>query len=454
MVRFLRLVVSVFFRQVSVAGAENIPPDGPVIFCGNHPNSLLDPLVIITTCGRKVHFAAKDTLFKNHALRVFLNALGCVPIFRKMDHAQSSGGPVASNEGTFRALHDVLEGGGAMGIFPEGISHDTSQLSRLKTGAARVALGLVKKNPELVVRLVPCGLTYVRRKRFRSRVLVQFGPPILIGTEQLREHEDEQRERVVALTAELDVAMRGLTVNAEDWETIRVLDAVRRLYQPAHLDLAQRVELARRFNAVYAEVRTNPDIVGLLARVGAYQERLDEAGLKDSDVTRELGPVEAGFRAALNFIRVAFWAPAALPGLVLHLPLGFAASWGGRHLTPRSDVTATTKLVIGMGLVMLTYAVLVLLAWLSGGRQTAFIVGLLLPVSGYATLRVLERGASIKRLCLHGWRAVALRRELKILRHQRQALRAGVLDAVKAYLPDDMHRMVADPRFTAEDLGH
>ena len=56
---FLRVVVRVFFRQIEVAGLENVPREGPVIFAGNHPNSLIDPILIITSCGRKVHFAAK-----------------------------------------------------------------------------------------------------------------------------------------------------------------------------------------------------------------------------------------------------------------------------------------------------------------------------------------------------------------------------------------------------------
>ena len=41
----------------------------------NHPNSLIDPILIITTCGRKVHFAAKDTLFKGRLLRAVLRGL-------------------------------------------------------------------------------------------------------------------------------------------------------------------------------------------------------------------------------------------------------------------------------------------------------------------------------------------------------------------------------------------
>ena len=71
----------------------------------------------------------------------------------------------------------VLGEGGAIGIFPEGLSHDESQLARLKTGAARLALGGAQRTRQ-PIQIVPCGLTFIHPKRFRSRVLVQFGPPI------------------------------------------------------------------------------------------------------------------------------------------------------------------------------------------------------------------------------------------------------------------------------------
>src|SRR5215471_2800770 len=117
------MVTRVFFRQIEVAGIENIPP-GPVIFAGNHPNSLIDPILIITTCGRKVHFAAKDTLFKGRIMRAVLRGLGAVPVARKDDHG--SGGRGATNESAFAAMFEVLERGGTIGIFPEGLSHDES----------------------------------------------------------------------------------------------------------------------------------------------------------------------------------------------------------------------------------------------------------------------------------------------------------------------------------------
>jgi glycerol-3-phosphate O-acyltransferase / dihydroxyacetone phosphate acyltransferase len=135
---FLRAVTRVFFRQIEVVGLENIPASGGVLFAGNHPNSLIDPILIITTCGRKVHFAAKDVLFKRRLMRGVLRGLGAVPIQRRHDHDGDAsrsaadapaGGPGGStapvdNEGAFAAMFAVLADGGAIGIFPEGLSHD------------------------------------------------------------------------------------------------------------------------------------------------------------------------------------------------------------------------------------------------------------------------------------------------------------------------------------------
>ena len=63
LVSFLRLVTRFFFRTIEVVGRDHIPQAGPVIFVGNHPNSLVDPVMITTTCGRPVHLAAREGLF-------------------------------------------------------------------------------------------------------------------------------------------------------------------------------------------------------------------------------------------------------------------------------------------------------------------------------------------------------------------------------------------------------
>ena len=78
-------------------------------------------------------------------------------------------------------LHCVwvqLHSGKAVGIFPEGGSHDRPSLLPLKAGVAVMALGALAKHPNLPLRLVPVGLNYFSGHRFRSRVFVDIGEPL------------------------------------------------------------------------------------------------------------------------------------------------------------------------------------------------------------------------------------------------------------------------------------
>lgn len=437
--RLLRLLIEIFYRQVEVVGLEHVPAEGegPVIFAGNHPNSLLDPALIIAYCGRVVHFAAKDVLFRSRLLRPVLRHLGAVPVARRSDHGD---GPL-DNQGTFDALFGVLAQGRAMGIFPEGLSHDEAQLQRLKTGAARIALGVAAKHGEaLRVRVVPCGLTYVRRKRFRTRVLLQFGPAIEIDAARRAAFAQPEGERaaVRTLTAELDESIRALTVNAADWDTLRVLDGVRRLYQPRGITLQQRIELARRMNAVYPRIKDDPAAAALYGRVAEYLARLRALSLSDRDLRRTIGGGELLLRLLRHLVLLVVYLPLSLPGAILHLPLGLAIGHAGLWFAPRKDVIATTKFVLGLFLVALSFVLIIGAVGWRFGAAAALGAAVLLPLSGHATLRVLERGGAL----LRGLRTLRgllfLRQELAALRAERERLEAEVAAAVERYRPADM----------------
>jgi glycerol-3-phosphate O-acyltransferase/dihydroxyacetone phosphate acyltransferase len=437
---FLRLVASVFFRQIEVVGREHVPaPDeGPVIFAGNHPNSLIDPVLIVVSCGRVVQFAAKDVLFKSGLLRPFLRALGAVPVARRTDHADARQA-AARNELAFDTLYDVLADGGAIGIFPEGLSHDAPQLARLKTGAARIALGVCARHPGLRVRVVPCGLTYMQRKRFRSRVLVQYGPPLEITAAPGAAGADGADPAAVArVTADLDSALRALTVNAADWDTLRVLDGIRRLYQPPRISIEARVELARRFNNEYPRVKDQPEVKALFARVAAYLDRLAAVGLGDRDLERVVPAGEALRRVARHLLLLLVWLPLALPGAVLHAPAGLLVRWTAPLITPRKDVIAATKLLAGMLVVTISYAAgIVWLGWRLGWLA-ALAALVALPLTGFATLRVMDRSASLQRGLRTLARLWSLREEREALRAERAALQDAVVRAVNRFRPEDM----------------
>jgi hypothetical protein len=135
--------------------------------------------------------------------------------------------------------------------------------------------------------------------------------------------------------------------------------------------------------------------------------------------------------------------PLAAPGVVVHAPIGMLMVWAGQRWAPRKDVVGTSKLVIGLLLALLVYAILLsATAWIYGWR--AFAVALiLLPLSAYATVRVLERTASVRRLLVRVARTLVLAREVAALRALRAELEAQIVAAVDRHRPEDMQPLYA-----------
>lgn len=427
--RLLRIATRIFFRQIEVVGRAGLPnPEhSAVVFCGNHPNSLLDPALITAWCGRTVQFAAKDVLFSVPILGHLMRLMGAVPIRRRMDH----GGNAQGNDDAFAALRDVLHQGRAMGIFPEGISHDESQLAPLKTGAARIALTAGAEGCKYPLFIVPVGLVYFTRHRFRSSVLVQFGTPIEVlppmpGT-------DVSQQQVRELTDELDQQIRSLTVNAETWENLRVLDGVRRLYQPDGIDLGERARLARVFNESYPKVAEEPDVRALYDSVRNYLLRLSADNLDDRVIQQGLSLPQIALRVMAHLTLLFISLPLFVIGAPVFLPIGLALKLAGIMIAPRSDAVATTKFVLGFFGITALYAGACFWAFWSLGLWWGLLITALIPAAGGAVIHVIARVNAIRHLLKTTYRVFTLRRELKQLRRERAQLVVRVQDLVEKY---------------------
>ena len=77
--------INLFYNSISVEHQDRIPKKGPVIFAANHPNTMMDPLIVAASCGRRVSFLAKSTLFLNSIVSRLLSMIGIIPVYRKSD---------------------------------------------------------------------------------------------------------------------------------------------------------------------------------------------------------------------------------------------------------------------------------------------------------------------------------------------------------------------------------
>lgn len=320
-----------------------------------------------------------------------------------------------------------------MGIFPEGISHMRSQLAELKTGTARIALGVREKHPDLVVHIVPVGLTYLHRFRARSQVLIHFGEPVRVDDSWSARHQEAPREAARALTEEIEVRLKNLTVNAPDWETMRVLHTARRIYKPdgVHLSLEEYAELMRRFSEGYQRAADSPQILALRTKLEDYRGRLDNLQLRDHDLRRELGLGQMLLKLLGRLVYLLILLPLAVPGFILHLPIILTAIVAGDKLTQRKDVVGTTKLIVAILTVPLVYLVIAGLVFWQLGASWTLVAALALPLSGFATMRVLEQKLAVGRSFRALWRLFRFGREVGALRGLRAELEVGINAAVE-----------------------
>ena len=169
---FARLVLGVFFRQVEIVGREHLPQSGGAIYVGNHGNSLIDPALALGWLPRGIRFLAKSTLWRHPMVGPFVRLAGAVPVYRQKDKGVDTS---QQPRDVLALLRDPVRERRDRPV-PEGMSHSEPQLQPLKTGAARMALGtLHRRTRDLELHIIPFGLHFEARSRFRSAALIEIG---------------------------------------------------------------------------------------------------------------------------------------------------------------------------------------------------------------------------------------------------------------------------------------
>ncbi len=166
-----RVFLPSYFRIV-LRHAGRLPRSGPMILAPSH-RSKWDSLVLAYLTGEPLRFLASRHEFVG-VQGWFLRRLGAFPINRD----SPTPGPLR------HAVNLVVAAGEPLVVYPEGtIRRDRpEQVHPLKRGAAWIALAAQARCPDVAVSLVPIWLDYEgRRARFRGRIEVVVGQPILVA---------------------------------------------------------------------------------------------------------------------------------------------------------------------------------------------------------------------------------------------------------------------------------
>jgi glycerol-3-phosphate O-acyltransferase / dihydroxyacetone phosphate acyltransferase len=291
-----RLALKVYFKKIHIVGKELIPNEGPFLIVANHPSSFLDPVSIAILVNQKISFLAGGFMFKNKIIASILRGLNMIAIYRAQDNPEMMSG----NEDVFKDCYKKLGKKGAIMIFPEGTSEMERRLRKIKTGAARIALGTEKENNySLGVKIVPIGLNYTKSSRFKSELTIVIGKPIEV-LDYAAEHQKDEIAASKKLTQEIETKIREQIIIIDKQEYDELIERVESLYKTKLIKTTRLDE-----NKDIAKIKISQGIVkavkhfqqtdmvlfdNMRMKIDRYFQKLETANLSDRNIEQNTQP--------------------------------------------------------------------------------------------------------------------------------------------------------------------
>ena len=439
----VQVALRVFFRRIEVRHPERLHLPGPLLLAGNHPNTLMDPLLSAVNRRQPIAFLAKSTFFQNPILRAIMESGHSIPIYRRQDAGPGAAPATpaqlaAQNEAVFGRCYDYLGQGGTIMIFPEGTSVSERRLRPLKTGAARIALGAEARHGfKLGLKVVPVATNYFDPSKFRSDVLLNVAPPIVVADYAARCATDPEAAADQLTEAIREALERRLVITRDAAEDVFVQQIERTFGDHLNPDdnpetLYDNFQLSQTLlQAVVWFERHAPARLGAMRQqFQAYLDGLRQHHLTDEALDSQRRGTVAGL---LNLVLgLPVWAYGVLNNYLPYILPSVVA----RRATKDVEFVAPIMLVVGMLTFPLAYFLQAAAVqhWLTHDWRLTALYLLSLPITGFYALSYGKNlAARLTRL-----RALRLFRRApavgEALLRQRAAIVAQLEEARRAYL--------------------
>ncbi|HIF45729.1 MAG TPA: hypothetical protein EYQ73_02895 [Candidatus Poseidoniales archaeon] len=295
----LRRTQSCIFRTLEITGTEKIPTDRGTLCAAWHTNGLIDIISIFLSHPNKFVIGGRHDLVTRSILGFWARKFAVQPVIRKAELLRggcSEEEAIKLNGRSLLSLATGISHGYACALFPEGTSHSESHLIRLRTGPMRTVLAAaahaksIESTPPVII---PIGLHFRIRHKFRTDAWIEYGEPIQVPYKNLNQELVEAvkngdwveppAEDVIALRDELEAKLSPLTPAKPTYSEYRadqlIAHVKARISKTPLVSWRKEVLAARR-------VRDNPpsnEILQLSEKIG---ERLHNSGLDGRDVNK------------------------------------------------------------------------------------------------------------------------------------------------------------------------
>lgn len=333
---------------------------------------------------------------------------------------------VGENVGSLEAAAQWLMRGEAVGIFPEGMSHDLPRVEFVRGGAARMAVAAARTGAPVTI--VPLGLNYECKEQFKSEIWVRVGEPINVALE-LPNLGDDDRKAARELTHEIDRRLKSVVVHLEEPKWAPFLPDLEVLLPPpaefAHIPgaaLRQRKRIADAMNYFLANDR--PRAEAMAAAIEAQRQALasERLQLRSDIITLHGRKLAAKLARQIAWLAVSF--PPALAGLLHHsIPVLATHLLASAIQRTGRDTLALVRLLIALPLLGLWYALV--WWWLARWFQPwiATLWTALMPFAGVRALFFLRAARTTIPTLWHECRLMLSRQRLHEFRRAQLELR-------------------------------
>jgi hypothetical protein len=338
---------------------------------------------------------AKSTLFDIPFFGKVLHALGMVPAYRGTDDHSL----VARNKESLAIAAKQIAAGHVMGIFPEGKSHDANQLALVRSGAARLAMQSLAAGAT-GLKIVPIGLHYEEKERFRSAVWIKVGEPV-DAAEWLAQHNGDEHLAMRTLTTELNARLKSVVLHLDEIDWQPLLEDLEALLPAAGFKRRDALNGLRRQQAAvdainYFHRTDRPRAEAAATRVRAHGEALRSAGVPrdDAEISLHGGRLAGSF--ALTLAKLVGGGVLGMFGFFAHLvPYLFVRLVSKWIPAPGRMTLALNRLLLGLPVYGIWYGLITLRVYDYFALWVTITWIIIMPISGLVALDNARRVARL-----------------------------------------------------------